>query len=80
MDADEQLGAQLAGLQDGASMAWRELAITGWALQQKGREGAPWWAKSKQPSIQMRSSAMGTSSCGSTGHWPGCGTYSVVSV
>lgn len=37
---------------------------------------SPWWLKSKHPSTQMRSFDMGTSSCGSTGHWPGWGTTS----
>jgi hypothetical protein len=56
--ADDELVAEAAGLQRGAGVAWPALD----PLSDTRGEDRPWWAKSKQPSIQMRLSEMGTSS------------------
>jgi hypothetical protein len=73
MHTYEQLGAQLAGLQHRAGVACgstleNEVCVVNMMV--------PWWLKSKQPSIQMRSSLTLTSSWGPTGHWPSMGTHS----
>ena len=57
VDADQELGAQLAGLQHGAGMAYGSEQL--WRGRLAGR--APWWLKSKQPSTQMRASSTSTS-------------------
>lgn len=70
--ADEQLVAQLAGLQHGAGMACGVCE----RVRRPRRAGIPWCAKSKQPSTQMRLSETSTSACGGAGHCPSAGIHS----